>query len=426
MAIDSEITRNVEQVRNATYGKDVREAIARGLELCYGYTSGETADEAAQRANTAAERVEGLIDDSEQAVEEVQQALDDIDDIVKVSTEQPTESTNKIWIQPQDDTEYKVATFAAYEVLWNRMNEINQTYEQGHGGIVSIVLDSNYLDPTDSYKKRYIITYSDETTGEFFVNNGRTGEQGPIDTITGTTIYYHKGVTSGGNLVTTPPSTGWSTNIPDMSAGDYLWTQTVLTYASTAEAYIYGLTRWGLNGRNGIDGSGAVNAVALGVDGEDLPNTEGTVRIPLDQTPSAGSGSLLTSGAIHTAISTISQAVENMAPLASPEFTGLPRTVTPENSDESTRIASTAFVHGLLNENLPRQISVTMRDSDLEYLDSSITEDTYCMFAGINPSDLPGSLSWVTTAGKLNLYLIKAPASPLTFTVVLVETHAEQ
>lgn len=426
MAIDPEITRNVEQVRNATYGKDVREAIARGLELCYGYTSGETADEAAQRANTAAERVEGLIDDSEQAVHDVQQALEDVDDIVKVSTDQPTETTNKIWIQPQDNTEYKVATFAAYEVLWSRMNEINETYEQGHGGIVSIALDSNYLDPTDSYKKRYIITYSDETTGEFFVNNGRTGEQGPIDTITGTTIYYHKGVTSGGQLITTPPTTGWSTNIPDMSAGDYLWTQTVLTYASTAEAYIYGLTRWGLNGRNGIDGTGAVNAVALGVDGEDLPNTDGTVHIPLDQAPSVGSGSLLTSGAVYTALSTLNQTIESLAPLASPVFTGTPQTVTAETSDDSTRIASTAFVHDLFDETQPRQISVTMRDSDLEYLDASITEDTYCLFAGINPSDLPSSLSWATSTGKLNLYLTKAPASTLTFTVVLVDTLAAQ
>ena len=211
-----------------------------------------------------------------------------------------------------------------------------------------------------------------------------------------------------------------------MSAGDYLWTQTVLTYASTAEAYIYGLTRWGMNGtngRDGVDGTGAVHSIAIGEDGETMV---GDVKLPVDEAPTSGSTNLVTSGAIYTAVDNISQTVSGLAPLASPIFTGTPKTVTPDDSDSSTTIASTAFVHNVTDSVTPRQIQVTMSESELEYLDATITEDTYCLFAGINPSDLPDSLSWTTSAGKLNLYLTKKPASPLTFTVVLVETHSLQ
>ena len=86
------------------------------------------------------------------------------------------------------------------------------------------------------------MTYSDEYTDEFFVNDGEVGPVGPTDSISETTIYYHKGVISGGSFVPTPPSDGWTTSIPSMNAGDYLWTQTVVEYESGSQAYIYGLT----------------------------------------------------------------------------------------------------------------------------------------------------------------------------------------
>ena len=75
MAVNPEITENVRQVRNATYGKDVREAIARGLEICYGFTSGETAMEAADRANAAAEVVEAITDESREALDDLEEAI---------------------------------------------------------------------------------------------------------------------------------------------------------------------------------------------------------------------------------------------------------------------------------------------------------------------------------------------------------------
>ena len=171
MATSQEIIDNVKKIRNAAYGKEVREAIAKGLEICYGYTSGEAADIAADRANRAAAAVEESISSAAAATESVQSALGNLDSIVQVSQTQPSAAQNKIWIQPQDETEYKVATFAAYEALWSRMNEVNTVYEQGHGGVVSITLDESYVDLSDLLKKRYVVAYSDGTSGA----EGRNG-----------------------------------------------------------------------------------------------------------------------------------------------------------------------------------------------------------------------------------------------------------
>lgn len=413
MAIDPEILRNVEQVRNATYGKDVREAIARGLELCYGYTSGQTADEAAQRANTAAESVEGLIEDSEQAVRDVRAALTDLDYLIEVSETTPTHDTNKIWIQPQDDTEYKVATFAAYEALWERMNGIDQVYQQGHGGIVSIAIDEEYEDLEDELRKRYVITYSDGSTGEFFISDGPEGPTGPIDQIASTKIYYKK--VSSANFTPTPPTT-YSDTMPTLDPGDYLWTITEITYGSGSKAYIYGLTRMGLNGRDGVDGLGAVHSVALGLDGEELV---GNVHLPMDSQPTAQSSNLLSSGAVY-------EALQNASSLDSPAFTGTPTAPTPQVGDDSTKLATTAFVQQALESTdiSAKQITVTMNDVTMTYVDSSITEDTAVIaLADIDYSKFSSPIVWETSSdngGQLTLTTATAPTSSVTFKVLLM------
>lgn len=421
MSASSEIIENVSQVRNATYGKDVREAIARSLELCYGYTSGETAIEAAERANAAAAAVEAITDESRAALVELEQAVSQVDDIVKVSATQPTEELNKIWIQPQDDTEYKVATYAAYELLWSRMNEITNTYQQGHGGVVSIVQDTSYVDPEDQYKRRYVVTYSDEYTDEFFVNDGETGPVGPTDSISETTIYYHKGIISGGSFVPTPPTDGWTTSVPSMNAGDYLWTQTVIEYESGAQGYIYGLTRWGNNGadgRDGIDGTGAVNSVAIGTSGTPLV---GDIVLPLDSEPTEDSSSLISSGAVY-------EALQNAGSLDSPAFTGMPTAPTAASGTSSTQIATTAFVQNAINEKVfpARQVTLTMDSKQVTYLSSSITENTSVIgIVDIDYSKLVSPLTWETSAGQLKLSTGYTPKSSMTLKIILLDTVSE-
>ena len=419
MATDPAIRDNVAQIRQAVYGKDVREAIARGLEICYGYTSGDSANTAANRANAAAERVENIIQESEDALDAIESAVENVDSIIKVSELQPTEPENKIWIQPQDDTEYKVATFAAYEELWSRMNTISNTYEQGHGGIVSITRDDTYSDPQDEYKRRFVVTYSDGTTSEFFVNDGATGQTGPVDAISGTTLYYHKGVLNNGTLVTTPPVSGWSTSIPTMNAGDYLWTQTVVSYGSGAKAYIYGITRWGnngANGRDGVDGTGAVNSVKLGASGTALV---GDIVLPLDSTPTVSSSNLISSGAVY-------EALQNAGSLDSPAFVGTPTAPTASDPETSTtQIATTEFVQNALEKKLvlARQVTLTLNGKQIVYLDDSITEDTVILLIGdLDYSKLLAPVSWETTDGQLKLSTAETPKSSMTIKAILLDT----
>lgn len=424
MSASQDIIDNVKQVRSATYGKDVREAIATGLELCYKYTSGETAIEAAERANAAAAAVEQVIGDAEETLEDLQRAVANVDDIVKVSEDQPTEPENKIWIQTQSDTEYKVASFAAYEALWNRMNEVDEVYQQGHGGVVSIVEDEEYEDPDDNgLRRRYIITYSDGTTSEFFVNDGPAGPVGPIDPVDDTKIYYHKGILENGVLVQTPPDDGWSSTIPDMEPGEYLWTQTVVIYESTKEAYIYGITRWGVNG---VNGTGAVNSVKLGANGSELA---GDVVLPVDSAPTQNSGNIVSSGGVYAAL-------QNYAGKNSPAFTGTPTAPTPTEGDSSTKIATTNFVMNALGSGSGKGMSAKVIEIDIfmpgsmSFRDSFITANTYCLFTV--PPTAPVSnvnkyfnrLQWNTTAGTLNVYIDAASgqvSEPYTLQVVLID-----
>lgn len=411
MASNPIVTNLIKQIRTEIYGKDVREAIARAIEITYESADGDIAMDAAERANEAADRVVSILDASQENLEALEKGIAELDDVVVINDEQPTSQYNKIWIQPQGNAEYKIATYAAYEALWNRFNEIATTYQQGHGGVVSIIEDTTYHDDSDELKRRYVITYSDGTTEEFFVNNGERGEVGPVDKIIDTQIKYVKGIVKDGKLDGVPPTDGWVTDVPNLNPGDYLWTQTIVTYESEAQAYIYGVSRMGLNGRDGIDGSGAVNSVAIGTSG--TPMT-GDIKLPVDSTPTANSGNLMTSGGINTAL-------DNM--LVSPAFTGTPTAPTANTSDSSQQIATTEFVKNAIADGAVdvdtkvRVLEVTMSSQTLTLEDSGITENTVCKICG---TDLP--VRWTTSNGSVYFELLRTISSPETFYVVLFET----
>lgn len=63
--------------------------------------------------------------------------------------------------------------------------------------------------------------------------------------------------------------------------------------------------------------------------------------LDIDSAPTSGSDHLVTSGGVYTALS-------GKAPLASPEFTGTPTAPTPATTDNSTKIATTAFVANMM------------------------------------------------------------------------------
>lgn len=336
--VNAEISKSIETIRKAIYGKDVREAIAHGIELCYSYVGGQEALNAASQAQAAVNQLQGVVDGSSQALERLNQAVDDVGELVIVSDTQPTNPENRIWIKPQADQEYKVATFDAYAELWNHVDDLASVYEQGHGGIKSITIDQNYADEDEEdfefeqrLKRRYVITYSDNSTSDFYITNGARGPVGPPDPIVDMTIEYVKGETSNGQLVKTPPVTGWSATLPVLNPGDWLWTRTNNIFESGGISYIYAVSRQGLNGE------GSMNSIRLGDNGEAMT---GDATIPVDATPTENSSNIVLSGAIYNAINSALNGVKSNTNLI-----GTPTAPTAAPGTNTTQIATTEFVN---------------------------------------------------------------------------------
>lgn len=98
-------------------------------------------------------------------------------------------------------------------------------------------------------------TYTDNTTEQGFTvarqgvngangNNGVDGDDGVG--IATTIIEYNKSTNS-----TTPPSTGWTSTIPSISGGQYLWTRVTLNYTNGQKAESYTVARQGEDGADG-------------------------------------------------------------------------------------------------------------------------------------------------------------------------------
>lgn len=90
--------------------------------------------------------------------------------------------------------------------------------------------------------------------------DGKDGTNGTSVTITSTSVTYQAG-SSG----TTVPTGSWSTSVPSVAAGQYLWTKTVVNYSTGTSTTSYSVGRMGQNGAQGAPGA----AGAPGADGQD-------------------------------------------------------------------------------------------------------------------------------------------------------------
>lgn len=77
---------------------------------------------------------------------------------------------------------------------------------------------------------------------------GQTGQNGTSVTVSSTSVTYQVG-TSG----TTPPTGTWSTTVPNVANGQYLWTKTVVNYSDGKHTESYSVSYKGTNGTNGKD-----------------------------------------------------------------------------------------------------------------------------------------------------------------------------
>lgn len=131
----------------------------------------------------------------------------------------------------------------------------------GWTSIIPTVADGNFL------WTKTVWAYTDNTseTGYSVAKMGAKGETGK-DGVAGkdgvglkNTVIQYASSTSG----TTAPTTGWQTNVPTVSAGNYLWTKNTWTYTDNSTEVGYSVSRIGKDGNTGKDGVAGKDGVGI-------------------------------------------------------------------------------------------------------------------------------------------------------------------
>ena len=152
---------------------------------------------------------------------------------------------------------------------------------------------------TDSTNKTYIGQYTDFTQADstdptkysWTKIKGETGATGPKgdkgetgakgDTgedgrgIKSTEITYVSS-TSGTSI----PQSGWKTSIPSVSAGSYLWTQTIITYTDGSKSKVYSVAKMGNTGATGPKGDKGENGLGIASSSVDYQAWSNGTSIP--------------------------------------------------------------------------------------------------------------------------------------------------
>lgn len=156
-------------------------------------------------------------------------------------------------------------------------------------GITATVSNNNTAAPTVTFKTTAIITATCEAIISVSVDGitinkkfsfavaktgstgakGDKGPQGPQG-VKGETGATGIGVKStvvtyqAGSSGTTVPTGTWSTSVPSVSAGQFLWTRTIITYSNNTTSTLYSVGRNGTNGVNGTNGTNGQNGKSIG------------------------------------------------------------------------------------------------------------------------------------------------------------------
>ena len=130
---------------------------------------------------------------------------------------------------------------------------------------ISAVSDGKSLQPTITITATSALTKSGTITipivvnGDITINKtfsysiafkGQTGQNGTSVTVSSTSVTYQVGASG-----TTKPTGEWSTTVPNVPNGQFLWTKTVVTYSDGKSTEAYSVSYKGTNGTNGSNGT---------------------------------------------------------------------------------------------------------------------------------------------------------------------------
>ena len=118
----------------------------------------------------------------------------------------------------------------------------------------SEVKTSDYPSYIGTYSDTNVDGSTDTSKYTWAVFKGDDGLPGKDGIGIQTTVITYAMSTSG----TTAPSTGWTSSVPDLVKGRYLWTKTVWTYTDTSSKTAYSVSYISKDGTNGTDGTSGV------------------------------------------------------------------------------------------------------------------------------------------------------------------------
>lgn len=108
------------------------------------------------------------------------------------------------------------------------------------------------------------------TSYTWYKFKGDTGSTGTAASITTQTVEYQEGASG-----TSAPSGAWSSTVPAVAQGSYLWTRTTLAFNDGTSVVFYSV------GRMGIDGSGTGTVQSVSYNGTVYNNVDGNGNLAL-------------------------------------------------------------------------------------------------------------------------------------------------
>lgn len=148
-------------------------------------------------------------------------------------------------------------TSTGYTVSYQSTNGVNSYF---HTAYSTAADGSTGFSTTDPTGKTYIGTYSDSNEADstdhtkytWVLIKGETGATGATGNgISSYSVTYQKSA-SGTDI----PTGSWTTSIPSLAAGEYLWTKTTLVFADSASTSAYSVSMKGETGETGATGTG--------------------------------------------------------------------------------------------------------------------------------------------------------------------------
>lgn len=151
---------------------------------------------------------------------------------------------------------FTTAKSASVTGTWNNQTK---TYT-----VTGLSADSGWVDITATYLTTISVT---KRFGIEKIKGGVPGQDGTngTDGVNGVGVLSTEVTYQASYSGTTVPTGEWLNSIPQVSAGQYLWTRTEFNFSDDSTIYTYSVSRMGENGTNGEDGSDGLGILSTEV-----------------------------------------------------------------------------------------------------------------------------------------------------------------